>query len=263
MLFNIPDSENEDCESTITSFLRTEMKVPEDKLSKIKFDRIHRLGRYNGNHTRVIVGKTTSEGKHIVFQHVKNLRKPYGVSDQLPRELAERKRQLIPQYKEARQQKKDVKWSVDKLIIDGKVQSISKDKIHDINTNTTQRAVKLQHEIRHSPPHTKQGSTFQGHRVHIKSRDDVIPALHAIYSDDRVGRATHNTYAYRLRSGTGYLEHYEDDGEWGAGAKLLEFMRENDVENTLVCTSRWSGGALIGRARFDMILQAAKESLNL
>lgn len=261
--FNIPDSENDECESTVTSFLRNEMKVPEDKMHMIKFDRIHRVGKYNKNQTRVIVGKTTPEGKKTIFQHVRHLRKPYGVSDQLPRELAERKRQLLPQFKEARQQKKDVKWSADKLIIDGKVKSISKDKIHDINTNTTQIAVKLQHEVRHSPPHCKQGSTFQGHRVHIKARDDVIPALHAIYSDDRVGRATHNTYAYRLRSETGYVEHYEDDGEWGAGAKLLDYLRENDIENTLVCTSRWSGGTLLGRSRFNLILQVAKESLNL
>jgi len=261
--FNIPDREDEVCREVVEEFMKTEMKIPEEKLAKIKFDRIHRVGDYDRNHTRVIIGKTSSEGKQIIFQHVRNLKRPYGVSEQLPPKLAQRKKKLMPQYKEARHLKKNVKWSVDKLIIDGKVTSVQKDRVQNVNVSTTQRAVTLQSEVHHSQPIERKGASFRGHRVDIRERDDVIPALHAIYSDDRVGRASNNTYAYRLRSGDRCIEHYEDDGEWGAGAKLLDFLRDNDIEDSIVCISRWSSGAYIGRARYDAILQAAKEVLDL
>ena len=260
--FNIPEQANENCKEVVMSFMKTEMKMPDNIISQIKFERIHRVGRYDRNQCRVIVGKTTSDGKKLLFQHAKNLKRPFGLSDQLPRELAERKRQLLPQYKEAKQQKKDVKWSVDKLVINGRVQRAAKDQVCDINLNTTERAMKMQPNLRHSQPIMKQGSTFQGHRVNVASRDDIIPALHAIYSDDRVGRASHNTYAYRLRSGGSVVEHYQDDGEWGAGGKLLALLRDNNIEDTLVCVSRWSDAPHVGRGKYSLILQAAKESLN-
>lgn len=264
--FNVPEVHNEPCETTVRRFLCNEMRVSDEDQRRIRFDRVHRTGIAGAGQHRVIVAKCNpSEGKHIIFSHIKNLDKykKFGVSEQLPREMAERKKQLIPDYRQAKQDKKDVKWSVDKLIISGVVKEVKKDKVRDINVNTTEKAVTLQHEIRHSPPQTHQGSSFQGHSLKITSQDDIIPALHAIYSDSRVARATHNIYAYRLKSSDRYIEHYEDDGEWGAGAKLLDMLRDNNIENSLVCVTRWYGGTHLGKARFNHIINAAKESLRL
>ena len=127
---NIPEvgNEREDCQDTIRTFLRDEMRIADSELEKIKFERIHRVGRRFHNHNRTIVGKVNPEGKAIIFKHTKNLdrAKNYRVADQLPRELEERKKRLIPDYKEAKQDQKTVKWSVDKLVIDGQVKTIQK-----------------------------------------------------------------------------------------------------------------------------------------
>ena len=206
----------------------------------------------------------SSEGQQIVMAHNKNLdkQKKFGVNEQLPRELAERKKQLIPKYKQAKADNKKPMWTLDKLIVDGKVQEIKKDKVMDINVNITERAVTLQPRIHHSPPATLNGSSFQGHSLQITSQDEIIPALHAIYADASVARAKHNIYAYRLKSGNGYLEHYRDDGEWGAGTRLLNMLREKNISDKIVCVTRWYGGTHLGKARFDCILNAAINSLN-
>ena len=264
--YNIPESQDEECEETVRKFLSKEMKISVNDLNKIKFDRIHRTGQYRRDQNRVIVAKfNPCEGRQIVFNHVKNLdrSKNYGISEQLPRELAERKKQLIPAYKQAKREKRNAKWSMDKLVVDGQVKEITKDKVKDVNLDTNEKATSLQPELHHTPTQIHHGSSFQGHSVKITSQDEIVPALHAIYSDSRVARATHNIYAYRLKTGHGYLEHFEDDGEWGAGSKLLNMLRENNIEDTLVCTTRWYGGSHLGKARFDHIVNVAKISLKL
>ena len=71
-------------------------------------------------------------------------------------------------------------------------------------------------------------------------------------------------YAYRL-SGTNNqtIEHYEDDGEYGAGRRLLNLLQEKDISEQLVCVTRWHCGPNIGRARFTFINDAANAVLSL
>ncbi len=264
--FNIPEPNNESCEKTLRQFLTQEMKISDSDMAKIRFDRVHRTGQKSSNYHRVIVAKFNPyEGRQIVLNHIKNLHKPkkFGINEQLPREMAERKKQLLPAYKAAKQANKNAKWSLDKLVVEGKVTEIKKDAIKDINTDTTGKAIDLRKLIHHSPAQQHKGSTFQGHSLNIKSQDDIVPALHSLYADSRVARATHNIYAYVIKTGHGYFEHYEDDGEWGAGAKLLKVLKDNQIHDKLVCVTRWYGGTHMGRARFDHIVNAAKDSLNL
>ena len=267
VFYNVKEHPNEspaDCSETLRGFLKDEMKIDDGNLAKVKFDRVHRMGQKDTNRTRPIVAKFNPfEGKGIVLRHIKNLdrNKKFGVNDQLPRELEERKKQLLPQYKEARREDKKPKWAVDKLVVGKKVTQVKKDCVMDINVDTTEAASQVM--VNHAPPKTYRGSTFRGHNVPIQTQDDIIPALHAVYSDERVARATHNIYAYRLQTGNGIVEHYEDDREWGAGRLLLKLLKDNDITGKLVCVTRWYGGVHLGRARFDHIQEAARDTLQL
>ena len=267
MFFNVKDGgPQENTEETLRTFLRSEMKIEDNNMDKIRFDRVHRMGKYSNGSNRIIVGKfNPSEGKHIVFSHVHNLdaKKGFGVSEQLPRELAERKKQLIPSYKKARKEKKKVNWSLDKLVVEGQVKEVKKDKIKDVLLDVKEKTVELQPLCHHSPTEKFKGNAFQGHSVPVECQDDIVPALHAIYANPRVASAKHNVYAYRIKTANGYLEHFEDDCEWGAGNKLLQMMRNEGVENMLVCSTRWYGGTHIGKARFDYCLKVAKIALHL
>ena len=148
----------------------------------------------------------------------------------------------------------------EKLLINNKMVEARKDRLMDINVNVEEVAFQLKKTT--CPPKMYDGSTFQGHKVAITEQDDVVPALHRIYADSRVGRATHNIYAYRIQSCDGQvIEHFEDDSEWGAGRILLKELQTANTVNTLLCVTRWCGGKLLGGARFRHIAEAASQAL--
>ena len=79
----------------------------------------------------------------------------------------------------------------------------------------------------------------------------------------RVARATHNIYAYRIMSGGDVIEHYEDDGKYGAGRRLLDLLRDNEISDRMICVTRWYDGSHLGPVRFNHILDAGKRVLQL
>jgi putative IMPACT (imprinted ancient) family translation regulator len=149
----------------------------------------------------------------------------------------------------------------EKLFVNYCFTEVKRDSVKDINADTTEIAMSMR--VKRAPPKSYGGSTFQGSKVDVSSSDDIIPALHAIYTDVRSARATHNVYAYRMKQGQKIIEHFEDDGEYGAGRRLLALLQQYDVLDQLVCTSRWYGGKHLGAARFDHITEAGRLVLEL
>lgn len=266
VFFNIPENSQstENTEAVLRKFFTEEMKVGDEEMRKIRFDRVHRTGVKASGKRRTIVAKfNPSEGKEIVLKHTKNLvkAKKFGVSEQLPRELEERKKQLLPQFKAAKNSKKNAKFVLDRLVIDNKVTKVEKDSVKDVNVATTEVASSM--TVKRAAPMKYENTTLQGHAAPITAQEDIMPAIHAIYGDIRVARATHNIYAYRLKHGDQVAEHYEDDGDHGAGRHLLNLLRELSITNQLVCVSRWcSGRTFLGRARYDHIVDAARLALD-
>ncbi|SGZ49562.1 CIC11C00000004860 [Sungouiella intermedia] len=60
---------------------------------------------------------------------------------------------------------------------------------------------------------------------------------------------------------TNIVQGFKDNGEKGAGAKLLEHMVQQNVINKLFIVTRWYGGSPIGSSRFRHISNAAFDSL--
>jgi putative IMPACT (imprinted ancient) family translation regulator len=54
----------------------------------------------------------------------------------------------------------------------------------------------------------------------------------------------------------------DDDGETGAGDKLLYLLERMEVTNTLVVVTRWYGGIQLGPDRFKHITGVAKQVPN-
>lgn len=54
---------------------------------------------------------------------------------------------------------------------------------------------------------------------------------------------------------------FNDNGEKGAGSKLLEHLVQHNVINKLVIVTRWYGGSPIGSLRFRHIVNASFDSL--
>lgn len=66
--------------------------------------------------------------------------------------------------------------------------------------------------------------------------------------------ANHRILVYRFSDSSDNLqESYLDDGEHGAGRRLLKYMRDNQINNVAVVITRWSGGTLLGQDRFRIM----------
>eukprot|EP00013_Stygamoeba_regulata_P008127 CAMPEP_0177684774 /NCGR_PEP_ID=MMETSP0447-20121125/32613_1 /TAXON_ID=0 /ORGANISM="Stygamoeba regulata, Strain BSH-02190019" /LENGTH=155 /DNA_ID=CAMNT_0019194649 /DNA_START=238 /DNA_END=705 /DNA_ORIENTATION=- len=64
--------------------------------------------------------------------------------------------------------------------------------------------------------------------------------------------------AYRICTNGVLNEMRDDDGESGAGDKLLDLLRRMGVENAAVVVTRWYGGTQLGPDRFRDINHSAR-----
>ena len=118
----LPVGEYEDVCYTLRRFLREQMHFDRD----IEIERVHRLGRprYNQRYPRPIIAKFQRyrDKEEIRLAAPKRLyRTHYGVREQFPSEIEEKRKELYPIAKEFRQNRNNVVRLVrDKLYVNGK-----------------------------------------------------------------------------------------------------------------------------------------------
>ena len=258
----INENENETWQNTKTKlqeFFQNELKIEAEY--DIEIDRAHRIGQ-NKNGTRPIVANlATQAARDMVFSKLKNLKQgsKFSVNEQLPPEVTERRKRLWSKYKEAKQNKTNkVKWSLDKLFINGKCFTAFDD---DIEVNPVDLENDI--EIKHTKHTTVDGSTFMGHCAEIESKNDISSVMAKLMQDRSVASATHNIYAYRTKDGNSIKEGFRDDGEHGAGHQILRLLREMNIENCMIVVTRWYGGQHMGPQRFTCITDSAKGAITL
>lgn len=87
-------------------------------------------------------------------------------------------------------------------------------------------------------------SRFLGHVAPVTTQDEAVEFLQQIRS--RHWDATHNVYAYRLR--TGQSQRYSDDGEpqGTAGMPVLGVLQKSELVDCIVVVTRYFGGVMLG-----------------
>ncbi|EGG24694.1 impact protein [Cavenderia fasciculata] len=110
---------------------------------------------------------------------------------------------------------------------------------------------------------TDKKSKFQAHLAIVHSEEDVQTVLDKLMETKKIAEATHNMYAYRIKLPNGQIDElYNDDGEDGAGDKMLFTLKANHCEDVLVVVTRWFGGILLGGARYTHIINVTKDMVN-
>ena len=246
----------------VMSFIESELQLQPEELAKINIERAHRMGKRISGRTRHIVVKLNSQGKEIVMRNMKNIREDCEVKicDQYPPEIHANKNKLWKMFKEAKEKGKKPKWRKDELQIDGKVYKAPKEHVTNINMDVSEVASKM--KSRHTSVVSKDNSHFQAHSVDITSKDDVIPAITALSADPRVAGATHLMYAYRVGTENYFFHNWEDDGEWGGGRCIMDAITSRGVYNKLICVTRWHNGQNLGKVRFELITDLAREIID-
>lgn len=87
---------------------------------------------------------------------------------------------------------------------------------------------------------------FQAFSVPCDNSNDVPGIISQLTSGHRLHKASHITWAHRLKCSGSIREMKNDGGESGAGNCILEIMRKKNTVNTLVLIARWYGGRHLG-----------------
>ena len=129
LFYAIPEAANdEDCEATVQTFFKNELGITED----IRLERVHRMGRRVDGKCRPIVAKFSSYKQREVVRLAgpKLAGKHSGISVQIPKEWQDRRKALLPAFKDAKKQGKRARFIGDKLLVEG----------HFVTPNMSQRA---------------------------------------------------------------------------------------------------------------------------
>ncbi|KAK3402231.1 hypothetical protein B0T20DRAFT_370431, partial [Sordaria brevicollis] len=115
-------------------------------------------------------------------------------------------------------------------------------------------------------PLTSKDSRFLGHSTKITSPSQEKLLLSNLFkTHPNLESATHNAWAYRVRSPTisnRVIEKSFDDGESGAGEFMLKILREMDIDDSLVVMARWYGGTMLGPDRWRLMRSVVTSALN-
>ena len=120
---NIFEKESERPEQTeieLRKFMMEKLKIAQDLVNKIQFERVHRMGQKeeNGKHRNIVAKFTLFKDKEIVRKQGKQLTGTnYYMFEQFPREIAQK---LVPKMKAAISSGKQAWISYDKLYINGR-----------------------------------------------------------------------------------------------------------------------------------------------
>ncbi len=91
---------------------------------------------------------------------------------------------------------------------------------------------------------TERRSRFIGAAKPVATEEEALAFINAVKAEH--WNATHNVYAYSLR--TGQTRRYSDDGEpqGTAGIPTLDVLMKSEVTDTAVVVTRYFGGILLG-----------------
>ena len=100
-------------------------------------------------------------------------------------------------------------------------------------------------------------SKFYSFLYEVESVEDVSEVLNKLKSEYK--KAKHICYAYKI----GTLEKKTDDKEpsGSAGTPILEVIKQNNLDNTLIVVVRIFGGTLLGRGLLTRSYLHAASSL--
>jgi hypothetical protein len=106
---------------------------------------------------------------------------------------------------------------------------------------------------------TDRKSGFQAYLGMISKPDDISFMLSKLAENKKVAQATHRIMAYRISVAFSMIaQDFDDDGETGAGQRLLFLLKTMKVMNVCIVVARWFGGIRLGNDRFKHIQNVAR-----
>ena len=97
---------------------------------------------------------------------------------------------------------------------------------------------------------------------YLETKTEIHEFMKDLLKDKYFQKATHNTYAYRIKLENGsILEWKNDDGETWAWNCILRELQRAEATNTLVVVTRYFWWIQLHSDRFKNVINATKEFL--
>ena len=109
-----------------------------------------------------------------------------------------------------------------------------------IITNESYRRDNIVHTPPFHPPKSGASEIMIAHVCSVTCIEHVQWVLaELLFNDKKVGKASHNMFAYRFMHDGITVSDNDDDGEKGSGTKIASLLQMSGVENVIVVVSRW------------------------
>lgn len=105
------------------------------------------------------------------------------------------------------------------------------------------------------------GSKYSVSFGRVAGKDDIRQFLLTQKARKKYAKATHNSWAARIRHNGILYETKNDDGETGAGLVILRAMQKEQVSDCIICVTRWFGGTKLMNDRFKHLQTATKHAI--
>ena len=220
---------------------------------------------------RVVV-LLNQKDKHMIMKKKKILKDmqfehPVYINDYQPAALNERRKweQEILSLNESlpTDEQKTIKFTAGKIVLDGEVQDQpvippGPEDILDLSEEELDHILRI--KVLSGPKIEQDSSEFKAYTIAVSSHQEVQEA----YSKVRWvhAAARHIVCAYYLPEESIFEQKgYCDDGEIGAGRKVMDLLVQNHIGSRAIFIVRYYGGTKLGTDRFQCYIQAAKGAI--
>lgn len=100
------------------------------------------------------------------------------------------------------------------------------------------------------------GSKYSVSGGKVQGKEDIKKFLKTLKAKKSYQKATHNSWAARVRKDQGVFDVKNDDGEMGAGKVILRVLQKENMVDMIIVVTRWFGGIKLQGDRFRHVQDA-------
>ncbi|XP_062602803.1 protein IMPACT homolog [Saccostrea cucullata] len=191
---------------------------------------------------------------------------PFYITPQQPLSIVSARNKLFDKSDSFKKQNITVKMSKNSLTLPNgdkyseEVPLLTSADVSQIQACKTQKLDDI--TIKSVDPVRKNGSEFFAIGSEVDSVESVQDFYKKACIDPYVASVDSRILVYRFRENDKVTENYHDDGEHGAGRRLLKFMQDNQIIYAAFVVTRWMGEH-IGPERFTIMENLLNDVANL
>lgn len=234
---------------------------------------VYRIGQAEKNKNRPMIIQVTQELKKYILSNTGKLKNKtneeggrFYVNPQLPESLAENRREIRQNIKERKEfemaipkeNKSTFLVRANKLYINGqmKKKKLTSPTVMQLFPDDDEQKKINMIKLKYMRTKPEEGSKFKAAIFTPKTVDDVRRAHLKLFQD--YPSADHIVAAFSVKG----EQDYQDNGEYGAGFRLLKVIREMGMDNVAVFIIRHFGGNHLGPRRFTIMMDLARAALS-